>query len=116
MLNTTYLFFRKYIVTGDISFYPLDLPDADEQIIDHVKLNPGTIKVEKINGELVYHIVQEKADLGELDAREFKALCYESGVECILPGELVTNDTKLDNSRFFAEFDANGKIKGGYFK
>lgn len=44
----TYLFFRLE------GFYPLELPDRDDQIIDHVKCNPGTIRVEDLEGNIIW--------------------------------------------------------------
>lgn len=44
----TYIFFRED------GFYLLELPDADHQIIDHVRCNPGTIRVEDLNGKVIY--------------------------------------------------------------
>ncbi|NGY06476.1 hypothetical protein [Solimonas terrae] len=34
----------------------------------------------------------------------------------ILPGDISTRELRLDNSRYFAELDADGRINGGKFK
>lgn len=43
-----YVFFRKE------GFYPLELPNDDAAIADHVAANPGTIRVEDICGNVVW--------------------------------------------------------------
>jgi hypothetical protein len=43
----TYIFFRKD------GFYPIEETD-DARIIEHIKLNPGTLKVEDCAGRLIW--------------------------------------------------------------
>lgn len=34
----------------------------------------------------------------------------------VLPGDIVTQEYRTDNSRFFAELDDEGRIRGGEFR
>ncbi len=43
----TYIFFRKE------GWYPVEIDDPNE-IAKHVELNPGTLRVETFDGELVF--------------------------------------------------------------
>jgi hypothetical protein len=43
----TYLFFR------DKHFYPVE-EDSDEKVLKHVPLNPGTTRIETIEGRVIY--------------------------------------------------------------
>ncbi|HET8881698.1 MAG TPA: hypothetical protein VFM56_05930 [Solimonas sp.] len=36
-------------------------------------------------------------------------------VKLVLPGEIATREFRMDNSRYFAELDADGRISGGKF-
>jgi hypothetical protein len=36
-------------------------------------------------------------------------------VKLVLPGEIATREFRLNNSRYFAELDADGRISGGKF-
>jgi hypothetical protein len=36
-------------------------------------------------------------------------------VALVLPGQVATKEMRLDNSRYFAELDAEGRITGGRF-
>lgn len=38
------------------------------------------------------------------------------GVAIVMPGEMATKELRTDNSRFFAEVDATGRITGGRFQ
>jgi hypothetical protein len=49
----TYLFFRKDPNTGKQFFYPVELED-DADALRNVEGNPGTVKVEDINGRVVF--------------------------------------------------------------
>ncbi len=47
----TVIFFREG------HFYPIDLPDGQdgpEHIADHAELNPGTLRVEGLDGEVLW--------------------------------------------------------------
>ena len=37
-------------------------------------------------------------------------------VRLVLPGEIATKEYRLDNSRYFANLDGEGRIQGGSFK
>lgn len=37
-------------------------------------------------------------------------------VTLVLPGELATKEYRMNNSRYFAELDAQGRISGGRFQ
>jgi hypothetical protein len=37
-------------------------------------------------------------------------------VRLVLPGEIATKEYRLDNSRYFASLDGEGRIQGGSFK
>jgi hypothetical protein len=54
-----YLFFRRS-EKGEIFFYPVEGIERDEQIIDHVVLNPGTIKVTDHTGQRI--VWEEKSN------------------------------------------------------
>lgn len=43
----TYLFFREG------HFYPVE-EESDEKVLAHVPLNPGTLKIETIDGKVIY--------------------------------------------------------------
>jgi hypothetical protein len=43
----TYLFFREG------HFYPVE-EESDEKVLKHVPLNPGTTKIETIDGRVIY--------------------------------------------------------------
>jgi len=43
----TYIFFR------DKHFYPVE-EESDEKVLKHVPLNPGTTRIETIDGRVVY--------------------------------------------------------------
>lgn len=36
-------------------------------------------------------------------------------VSLVLPGEIATKELRMDNSRYFAQLDADGRIVGGRF-
>lgn len=36
-------------------------------------------------------------------------------VQLVLPGEITTREFRLNNSRYFAQLDADGRINGGKF-
>lgn len=36
-------------------------------------------------------------------------------VQLVMPGDITTKEMRLDNSRYFAELDADGRIRGGRF-
>lgn len=42
-----YLFFREGM------FYPIE-DESDENVLKHVPLNPGTLKIETIDGRVIY--------------------------------------------------------------
>lgn len=42
-----YIFFREGF------FYPVE-EESDEKVLEHVPLNPGTLKVETIDGRVIY--------------------------------------------------------------
>jgi len=37
-------------------------------------------------------------------------------VRLVLPGEIATKELRMDNSRYFASLDAEGRIDGGKFQ
>lgn len=39
-----------------------------------------------------------------------------AGLTVVLPGEMATKELRGDNSRYFAELDAEGRIAGGRFQ
>lgn len=43
----TYLFFREG------HFYPVE-EESDEKVLTHVPLNPGTLRIETIEGRVIY--------------------------------------------------------------
>lgn len=43
----TYLFFRQGF------FYPIE-EESDEKVMKHVPLNPGTLRIETIDGRVLY--------------------------------------------------------------
>lgn len=43
----TYLFFR------DCLFYPVE-EESDEKVLKHVPLNPGTTRIETLEGRVIY--------------------------------------------------------------
>jgi len=43
----TYLFFREG------HFYPIE-EESDEKALKHVPLNPGTLKIETVDGRVIY--------------------------------------------------------------
>lgn len=43
----TYIFFREG------TFYPI-AEESDELILEHIRLNPGTLKVEALDGRVVW--------------------------------------------------------------
>jgi hypothetical protein len=38
------------------------------------------------------------------------------GLLVVLPGDIATRELRMDNSRYFAELDANGRVSGGRFQ
>lgn len=42
-----YIFFREGM------FYPIE-EENDEKVLKHVELNPGTLKIETIDGRVIY--------------------------------------------------------------
>lgn len=36
-------------------------------------------------------------------------------VKLVLPGEIATREFRMNNSRYFAELDADGRVSGGKF-
>jgi hypothetical protein len=48
----TYLFFRRN-ATGGLMFYPVEGIEREEQVIDHVVLNPGIVKVTDETGKRI---------------------------------------------------------------
>jgi len=38
------------------------------------------------------------------------------GLTVVLPGDISTRELRSDNSRFFAEIDAEGRVAGGSFQ
>lgn len=38
------------------------------------------------------------------------------GLTLVLPGDIATKELRLDNSRYFADLDAEGRISGGRFQ
>lgn len=55
---------KIYIFHRAEGFYPLELPDNDAQIIDHVLCNPGTIKVEDFNGKIILQAEPQHSERG----------------------------------------------------
>lgn len=52
-IRETVLFFREG------HFYPIQLSgtkDAAEEAADHASLNPGTVRIERINGEVLWQL------------------------------------------------------------
>lgn len=49
----TYLFFRKDEASGRRFFYPVEIKDKSH-IAEHVHCNPGTYKVEDLDGKVVW--------------------------------------------------------------
>lgn len=43
----TYLFFREGF------FYPVE-EENDEKVLNHVELNPGTLRIETIDGRVIF--------------------------------------------------------------
>ncbi|MGQ0502268.1 MAG: hypothetical protein ACT4P0_06620 [Panacagrimonas sp.] len=39
-----------------------------------------------------------------------------AGLTVVLPGEMATKELRGDNSRYFAELDADGRVTGGRFQ
>ncbi len=37
-------------------------------------------------------------------------------VQLVLPGEIATKELRMNNSRYFAQLDADGRISGGRFR
>ena len=52
----TYLFFR------DKHFYPVE-EDSDEKVLKHVPLNPGTTRIETIEGRVIYRAPNEEPNV-----------------------------------------------------
>lgn len=51
---------------------------------------------------------------GKPTAAQFKAAYPD--VQLVQPGDITTREFRLNNSRYFAQFDADGHITGGTFK
>ncbi|WP_018877042.1 MULTISPECIES: hypothetical protein [unclassified Thioalkalivibrio] len=66
---------------------------------------PGT--VEQMNPFL--HFLESRPTPGEFER-------VYPDVMLVLPGDIVTQEYRTDNSRFFAELDADGRIHGGDFR
>ncbi|WP_019583998.1 hypothetical protein [Thioalkalivibrio sp. ALE16] len=66
---------------------------------------PGT--VEQMNPFL--HFLESRPT-----PEEFKRVYPD--VMLVLPGDIVTQEYRTDNSRFFAELDADGRIHDGEFR
>lgn len=49
---------RIYVFFRDIGFYPLELLD-DKQAVDNAECNPGTLRVEDIDGRVVWEPAKE---------------------------------------------------------
>ncbi|URX63800.1 hypothetical protein KR767_07025 [Luteibacter anthropi] len=51
---------------------------------------------------------------GKPTPAEFRA--FYSCVGLVLPGDVTTTEIRYDNSRYFAQLDAHGRIVGGRFR
>ncbi len=46
-------------------------------------------------------------------AAQFRAAYPD--VQLVMPGDITTKEFRMNNSRYFAQFDADGRITGGKF-
>lgn len=70
-------------------------------------------KPEAVHGCVTDMNAFEQFIAGKPTPAQFKAAYPD--VQLVQPGEITTREFRLNNSRYFAKFDADGRISGGKF-